>query len=201
MTDVHAEHERRTEESGYYQGGGYQQRPAHAEDYEPSDTGYDPAVDGPDDVTDREPVDTAAEVEPVEPVDAVEPVDEVEPVEAHTDESIEPVSGPEGALPEDVTPADTAADTGTPAELGVEEPDKLLARWQEVQVAFVDDPRESLRTADALVQQVIDQMQQQFLAERSGMEQQWSAGDEVSTEDMRLLLQKYRTFFNRLIKV
>lgn len=76
----------------------------------------------------------------------------------------------------------------------VDNPDKLMLRWQEVQVAFVDDPREALRTADALVQQVMKQVEDQFSSERSAMEQQWSRGEDVSTEDMRLVLQRYRTF-------
>jgi hypothetical protein len=83
----------------------------------------------------------------------------------------------------------------------VEEPDELMVRWQEVQTGFVDDPREALRTADELVQQVMRQVEDQFAAERSGMEQQWSRGEDVSTEDLRLLLQRYRSFFNRLLHV
>ena len=98
------------------------------------------------------------------------------------------------------------AGTGTQAQQGqdmalVEEPDAMLTRWQEVQTGFVDDPREALRNADALVQQVMKQVAEKFAAERSGMEQQWSRGEDVSTEDMRLVLQRYRTFFNRLLKV
>jgi len=83
----------------------------------------------------------------------------------------------------------------------VDNADKLMLRWQEVQTGFVDNPREALRTADALVQQVMKQVQDQFAAERSGMEQQWSRGEDVSTEEMRLVLQRYRSFFNRLLKV
>jgi len=83
----------------------------------------------------------------------------------------------------------------------VESPDKLMIRWQEVQIGFVDDPREALRTADALVQQVMEQVAEQFATERNSMEAQWSRGEDVSTEDLRLVLQRYRTFFNRLLQV
>ena len=83
----------------------------------------------------------------------------------------------------------------------VDDPDKMMLRWQEVQVSFVDDPREALRTADALIQQVMKQVEDMFAAERTAMERQWSRGEDVSTEDMRLVLQRYRSFFNRLLKV
>jgi hypothetical protein len=72
--------------------------------------------------------------------------------------------------------------------------------WQEVQTGFVDDPQKSLHAADELVQQVMRQVQEQFTAERAGMEEQWSRGEDVSTEDLRLMLQRYRSFFNRLLQ-
>ena len=220
MTEVHAEHERR---AGY---------PDQAEDYEPSDTGYAPAVDAPEDESrigeygsrDRT-VDDAEVVEDEEPAsdaELTEEVDQPEPYAAAEPTAEEapgatpygmPVAGETVALPEDVTAADAvpadavvadavpaAESTGSPGEL-VEDPEALMARWQEVQVGFVDDPARAVRDADGLVQRVIEQMQRRFMAERAEMEQQWGSGQEVSTEDMRLLLQKYRTFFNRLIKV
>jgi hypothetical protein len=83
----------------------------------------------------------------------------------------------------------------------VNEPDALLTQWQEVQTGFVDDPQKALRAADELVQQVMRQIEEQFAAERAGMERPWSRGEDVSTEDLRLVLQRYRTFFNRLLRV
>jgi hypothetical protein len=38
-----------------------------------------------------------------------------------------------------------------------------------------------------------------FAAERANLEKQWSRGEEVSTEDLRVCLQRYREFFDRLV--
>jgi hypothetical protein len=40
-----------------------------------------------------------------------------------------------------------------------------------------------------------------FTDERSNLEHQWSAGSEVSTEDLRMALRRYRSFFERLLSV
>jgi len=74
-------------------------------------------------------------------------------------------------------------------------------RWEDVQVSFVDQPRSALQEADDLVDEVMKRISQRFADERSGLESQWGQGGEVSTEDMRVALQHYRSFFNRLLKV
>ena len=40
-----------------------------------------------------------------------------------------------------------------------------------------------------------------FAQERARLEHQWDRGDNVTTEDLRVALQKYRSFFDRLLKV
>ena len=40
-----------------------------------------------------------------------------------------------------------------------------------------------------------------FNEARSSLEEQWSRGDDVSTEDLRITLQRYRSFFERLLEV
>jgi hypothetical protein len=74
-------------------------------------------------------------------------------------------------------------------------------RWEDVQVSFVDQPRSALQEADDLVDEVMKRISQRFADERSGLEGQWAQGGEASTEDMRVALQHYRSFFNRLLKV
>ena len=75
------------------------------------------------------------------------------------------------------------------------------SRWTEVQVAFVDDPRDCVQRADGLVSDVVDRLTAGFAAARSGLEEQWSRGEQVSTEDLRIALQRYRDFFDRLLAV
>ena len=77
--------------------------------------------------------------------------------------------------------------------------DEFRSRWNRIQAAFVDDPRDSVHEADALVAEVMKQLASTFAAERSGLESQWSRGDDASTEDLRQALRRYRSFFDRLL--
>ena len=74
-------------------------------------------------------------------------------------------------------------------------------RWTEIQAAFVDEPRRAVEQADALVADVIKRLASSFADERSKLEGQWGRGDNVSTEDLRVALQRYRAFFDRLLSV
>ena len=73
------------------------------------------------------------------------------------------------------------------------------SRWDEVQARFVDDPRGTVKDADALVNDVMQQLTQTFTNERSSLESQWSEGKDASTEDLRVAMQRYRSFFARLL--
>jgi hypothetical protein len=74
-------------------------------------------------------------------------------------------------------------------------------RWETVQTGFVDQPRAACEQADALVSQVMNRLTEVFTRERSTLEGQWTKGDNVSTEDLRVALTRYRSFFNRLLSV
>ena len=75
----------------------------------------------------------------------------------------------------------------------------LRARWSNVQAGFVDEPRHAVENADKLVATVMERLAQGFANERSSLERQWSSGERVSTEDLRVALQRYRSFFDRLL--
>ena len=77
----------------------------------------------------------------------------------------------------------------------------LRNHWDPIQAAFVDDPRMAVKQADELVAGAMRRLAETFAEQRSGMERQWDRGDQVSTEDLRLALRKYRMFFQRLISV
>jgi carotenoid cleavage dioxygenase-like enzyme len=74
-------------------------------------------------------------------------------------------------------------------------------RWQDVQSGFVDDPRTAVKTADELVASIMTRLAQVFSDERGKLEHDWDKGENVSTEDLRLALQRYRSFFDRLLSV
>jgi len=75
------------------------------------------------------------------------------------------------------------------------------SQWSKVQTGFVDEPRRTVEEADKLVAAVMQRLAEGFANERSGLEKQWDSGDNVSTEDLRLALQRYRSFFDRLLKL
>ncbi len=77
----------------------------------------------------------------------------------------------------------------------------LRARWDNVQAAFVDDPRDCVHKADGLVSDVVDQLTSGFSEARARLEDQWARGEEASTEDLRVALKQYREFFQRLLAV
>jgi hypothetical protein len=96
-------------------------------------------------------------------------------------------------------PADTGAERAALFESDVL--DNFNSRWTQVQTSFVDEPRRAVEQADALVSDVIQRIGDSFGRERSQLEQQWDRGDNVSTEDLRQALQRYRSFFSRLLSV
>jgi hypothetical protein len=73
------------------------------------------------------------------------------------------------------------------------------SRWEEIQVRFVDEPRGAVEDADALVATVMQRLAEGFAQERDRLEAQWGRGEDISTEDLRVALQRYRSFFQRLL--
>jgi hypothetical protein len=107
------------------------------------------------------------------------------------------------AAPTDLPPepAATTTDSSDQMLFGDRELSDFHSRWTEVQSAFVDDPRECVQKADGLVSDVVDKLTAGFSQARSRLEEQWSRGEQVSTEDLRIALQRYRDFFERLLAV
>ncbi len=146
--------------------------------------------------------------EPVETLDAIaEPVQEDVSPEVKTEpwkQTLAPVST--------ITPLPTPTPVDTPAPpaqvvanaassemlFGSEETQQFRARWNEVQAKFVDEPGSSVREADVLVADVMAQITEVFANQRRTLESQWNEST-TSTEDLRQILQHYRSFFNRLL--
>jgi hypothetical protein len=74
-------------------------------------------------------------------------------------------------------------------------------RWRDIQSGFVDEPRVAVEQADELVAQLMQRLAQSFSEQRSSLEHQWDASDKVSTEELRVALKRYRSFFERLLSV
>jgi hypothetical protein len=75
----------------------------------------------------------------------------------------------------------------------------LLMQWKDIQADFVDEPRKAVQDADALVAELMQRLAQMFASERAQLESRWAGGEDVSTEDLRRGLRRYRSFFERLL--
>ncbi|ROQ99839.1 hypothetical protein EDE04_6397 [Streptomyces sp. 2132.2] len=84
--------------------------------------------------------------------------------------------------------------------LDTKEAEEYRTTWREIQGRFVDDPQEAVRSADTLVAEVMQTLARSFADHKQTLVDQWGRGEEVATEDLRLALQRYRSFFNRLLK-
>jgi len=121
-------------------------------------------------------------------------------------------SSAEGGASEDTATAERGADRagaqrspdrddGQAPLFAADEGDRLRGEWESVQAAFVDDPRAAVQRANALVSEVVQNLTESFTTAQSGLEQQWSQGEDVSTEDLRQALHRYRSFFDRLLNL
>ncbi len=97
-------------------------------------------------------------------------------------------------------PHDQARSERTPLFVEREAGD-FRTRWTDIQASFVDQPRQAVEQADSLVAEVMQRLAQVFADERKRLEQQWDRGDETNTEELRLTLQRYRSFFDRLLSM
>jgi len=103
------------------------------------------------------------------------------------------------------TPADARPETGrhgtgdeAPPLIDEEKVTGFRDRWQNVQTGFVDDPQQAVREADELVAAVISALATTFAEHKSELEGQWQHG-EPATEDLRVALRRYRSFFDQLL--
>jgi len=132
-----------------------------------------------------------------------------------TDEESAPMSDDQSATTADerLSTADLVRDPGDTddvvdrgGESGEREPlfagddaERFRSRWQEVQAGFVDEPQQAVKDADSLVAELMQRLAETFSQERTNLESQWDSGDDASTEDLRVALQRYRSFFDRLL--
>ena len=99
-------------------------------------------------------------------------------------DTVAPEADTDEQAPEALIPADRSAD--------------YRARWDAVKGQFVDDPRSAVQAANTLVGEVLDELEELFRRQRADLEQGLS-DEQTSTEDLRLALRRYRSFFDRLL--
>jgi hypothetical protein len=103
-------------------------------------------------------------------------------------------------LPAEAAEAGSVAADRRSALLAASDSDRFRERWGDVQTHFVDAPQEAVQNADALVAELMQHLAETFAGERENLEQQWTRGEDVSTEDLRVALMRYRSFFDRLLE-
>jgi len=94
-------------------------------------------------------------------------------------------------------------DTHAPHDFGTSylggSSDEQWQKWRQIQADFVDNPRSAVSDAHRLVGEMMDDIVRRFEDERNQLEQRWSSGQDVNTEELRTCLQTYRDFFGRLL--
>jgi len=103
-------------------------------------------------------------------------------------------------LQEPLTTVETSASSTAPL-FGSDEAMNLRSRWEKIQVGFVDEPRKAVEQADELVATVVQRLTEIFGTERSRLDHEWDKGETISTEELRVALRRYRSFFDRLLSV
>lgn len=98
----------------------------------------------------------------------------------------------------DARDADVRGD-GDTGFLPADRMDDLRERWDDIQAGFVDDPRTAVKSAQQLVGDLVTELTETFSRERGNLEGQWNSGGDADTEALRMALQRYRSFFNRLL--
>lgn len=119
-----------------------------------------------------------------------------------TEEPVENERNVEERVPDNnvrtATPAETMEEALAPLFEG-DEAKKFRSRWLAIQSKFVDDPSDSVKQADDLVSDVIKSVTMNFSNRRIALEKQWNAEENTSTEDLRMAIKRYRSFFDRLL--
>jgi hypothetical protein len=132
-------------------------------------------------MNDSNPVNEEQVTEPVEPMQTVESRQE-EIIEFH-EQATTPKAMESEPLP----------------WLSGEEIDELKSRWNSIQIKFVDEPHTAVEQADALVAEALERIKQVFSNKRTILNEQWINHQDISTEDLRISLQSYRSFLNRIL--
>jgi hypothetical protein len=134
-------------------------------------------------------------------MDELETIDR-EPVDLAKNGAPKHFEGPRLVKGDESEPPDRVVTTSDSIPLfSKSETDDFRSQWIMIQTCFVDEPRGTVKDADKLVAAVMQRLAEGFANERSGLESRWDRGGNASTEDLRVALQRYRSFFDRLLKL
>jgi len=126
---------------------------------------------------------------------------EIEEHDQLVERNAPPPAEQQNAEPRNTAPVAPGANETAGPLLQPEFVQDLRGRWDRIQTQFVDEPRAAVKQADELVESAIKKLSESFSEARNNLERQWDRGDEVNTEDLRIALTKYRSFFQKLMTV
>jgi hypothetical protein len=105
------------------------------------------------------------------------------------------------AQPRPHPPTEHGPAAETPSFLTGTDLETVTRRWHEIQAAFVDTPRQAVQDADGIVADLLKRMSEMFATEHHDLASCWHREGQISTEDLRICLQRYRAFLQRLLSV
>jgi hypothetical protein len=124
----------------------------------------------------------------------------------YADHADDLTAGPAASAPADRSAPDVARNGNVATSPGPRaslledgELQSITMRWKDIQAEFVDEPQQAVQEADALVAELMQRLAAMFANERAGLEERLAGDQEVSTEDLRQGLRRYRSFFERLL--
>jgi polyhydroxyalkanoate synthesis regulator phasin len=106
---------------------------------------------------------------------------------------------PEDTADDDLEGRHTKTDDAPVRLLQADELQSVVSRWREIQAEFVDQPKRAMQEADELVSELMDRLARTFTEQREQLESRWAESADISTEELRQGLQRYRSFFERLL--
>jgi hypothetical protein len=109
-------------------------------------------------------------------------------------------TGDQPARPGQARPDQTKDETPAPL-FAADAAASFRSRWQDIQTSFIDEPSRAVEQADSLVAEIMQHLAKTFAAERAHLEEQGEHGKDISTEDLRMALRHYRSFFDRLLSI
>ena len=117
------------------------------------------------------------------------------------DRNVEPVTVTDDRVSATGQGRPQPASVETPPLMKTEDEENFRSRWNSIQTGFVDEPRGSVEQADELVAELMQHLARSFSDQRSNLETQWQRSEQVSTEELRGALRRYRSFFDRLLSI
>jgi hypothetical protein len=118
---------------------------------------------------------------------------------ADTDQGLTTADIAGGEPQHEQTAGNPHGDAGTGPLLPANEAERYDEQWRKVQASFVDHPRQAVEEADGLVADLMKRLATEFTETRLSLEEQWERAENVSTEELRVAMTRYRSFFERLL--